>query len=453
MAKGAKKRIVIQEQKLKKRLLLISFIILIGKLVLILSVRNGGWLGADGESYLKGVDGLIKSGLFSKEPLLDYWPAGYPILLWILTFFSLSKLIYLVSILQTFLYFVASAFLVERLRLTRISNLALPTALVLGLNPTLSLSSLAVGYESLVASCMLASIALVIRYQQGDRNRRNLLWTILWIGLIQGFSGFMQPRGLLIGFFIFLFWGAFHNSWKHFTAIVILATCVMMILPAGLMLRNSQAGNGFVISRNLGATMSLGAGDKATGGYGNTGGVTCPSTPPATSATDSQLVRCTINWYEKHPGKTVVLAVKKSMYFWSPWYGPLANGTMARNPWLKMDPIKGVDANSRAGHNLVYGWFGKVISWIWLLSGLFLFFTGLFWLWNKGGLERQLGVLTAVPVFLAWLTAIGTIGDHRFRLPTMGLSLFLQIAGYFGLKARFSRSRGRATLEPRGRAR
>lgn len=452
MAKRAKQRNAIQQQKLKNRLLLVSFLILVIKLIIVLAVKNGGWLGADGESYLKGVDGLLKNGLFSKEPDLVYWPAGYSVLLWLVTFLSISKLIYLVSFVQTISYFVATAFFVEQIRLTRLSKLALPTALILGLNPTLSLSSLAIGYESLVASCMLVSIALVMRYEQGEKNRSNLVWTIFWVGLIQSVSAFMQPRGLLLGFFIFLFWGAFHKSWKHFTAIVILGTCVMMVLPAGLILRNVQAGNGATISNNLGITMSLGAGAMATGGYGNSGGVPCTATPPATTATDTQLVKCTIIWYLKHPGRTVVLSVKKSIYFWSPWYGPLANGTMARNPWLKIDPIRAIAA-SRGGHNLVFGWFGELISWIWLLSGLLLLFVGFAWLWAKGGLEKQIGILVGAPVFLAWLTAIGTIGDHRFRLPTMGLSLFLQIAGYFGLKAHFSGSRGQATLEPRGRAR
>ena len=336
--------------------------------------------------------------------------------------------------------------------MTRLSKYALLLALILGLNPTLSLSSLVIGYESLVASCMLASVALIIRYEQRQKNWANLIRTILWVGLIQSLSAFVQPRGLVMGLFIFLFWGIFHNSWKHFIVIVVLGTFLMMILPAGLVVRNAVAGNGAVISRNLGVTMSLGAGDKASGGYGNTGGVPCSSIPPETTTSDSQLVKCTISWYLKHPGKTVILALKKSVYFWSPWSGPLTNGTMARNPWLKIDPVSKIDS-TRQGHDLVYGWLGKVVSWVWLLGGLLLFFVGFRWLWKMGGLEKQISVFSGVPVLLGWFTAIGTIGDHRFRVPTMGLSLFLQVAGYFGLKERLSWGSGRATLEPRGRAR
>lgn len=455
MAKQAKRRAVVRDQALKKKLFTIACVILLAKLILILSVKDGGWLGADGENYLKGLNGLLKNGFASKEPLLNYWPAGYPLLLWMLSFVSLSKIVYLISIVQTILYFAATAFFVERIRLTRLSKLALPLALVLGLDPTLSLSSLAIGYESAVASCFLLTTGLIIRYQQ-NQSRKNLIQTLVLVGLIQGISAFMQPRGILLGFIIFLLWGLFNGGWKNITSTVLIGTCILMIFPAVLVLRNVQANNTATISTNLGSTMNGGAGDKATGGYPGAGstnyGVPCNPTPPATTVKDSQLVKCVISWYLKHPSKTAILVVKKSIYFWSPWYGPLANGTMARNPWLKIDPIKSIASNQQ-GHNLVFGWFGKAISWIWFLCSLFLLFFGFRWLWRMGGVERQLGVLAGTPILLAWLISVATIGDHRYRLPTMGLSLFLQMAGYFGLKERLSSPRGKSALEPRGRAR
>ncbi len=455
MAKRAKQRAISQDRKLKRKIFIVSCVILAVKLFLILSIKKGAWLGADSESYVKGVDGLIKDGFYSRESVLVYWPAGYPILLWLLSFISLSKLIYLVSFLQTVLYFVASAFFVEQVRRTRLSRLALMLALILGLNPTLSLSSLVIGYESIMASCFLLTTALIIRYQR-DQSKKNLIRTILSVGLIQSVSAFVQPRGILIGIAVFILWGIFNKGWKNLITLALAGTCVLMILPAVLIVRNIQANNVATISTNLGVTMNIGAGDQATGGYSDgifsKYGVPCTPTPPATTVSDSQLVKCVISWYLHHPGKTAILAVKKSVYFWSPWYGPLANGTMARNPWLKIDPIKQI-ASSKQGFDIVDGLFGKIISWIWLLSGLFLLFFGFGWLWRMGGLERQISMLTGIPVLLAWLTAIGTIGDHRFRLPTMGLSLFLQLAGYFGLKARFGTTQGRATLEPRGRAR
>jgi hypothetical protein len=37
-------------------------------------------------------------------------------------------------------------------------------------------------------------------------------------------------------------------------------------------------------------------------------------------------------------------------------------------------------------------------------------------------------------VVVSWLIGMGTIGDHRFRIPTMSLSLVLQVLGIYALK-------------------
>ena len=42
---------------------------------------DGAWLGADGENYLMGYNALLKDGIFSPESILNYWPAGYPLLI------------------------------------------------------------------------------------------------------------------------------------------------------------------------------------------------------------------------------------------------------------------------------------------------------------------------------------------------------------------------------------
>jgi hypothetical protein len=217
-------------------------------------------------------------------------------------------------------------------------------------------------------------------------------------------------------------------------------------------LRNIEVNNSVMISNNLGVTMNIGAGDKATGDYGNSGGVSCLPTPPASVASDGQVVKCVLLWYVHHPIKSARLVVNKSVFFWSPWSGPLASGTMARNPWLKMDPVQNI-ASTSGGRALVFGWFGKTISWIWLFGGLLFLCAGFGWLWKRGALEREISLLTATPIFLAALTSVGTIGDHRFRVPTMGLSLFLQVVGFSVLKDRLFRGTWAPTLETKARAR
>jgi hypothetical protein len=60
-------------------------------------------------------------------------------------------------------------------------------------------------------------------------------------------------------------------------------------------------------------------------------------------------------------------------------------------------------------------------------------------LWRNKGVERVLALTLALPVLASWLSAVATIGDHRFRIPTMSLSLVLQIVGLLELKKRFSK--------------
>jgi hypothetical protein len=69
-----------------------------------------------------------------------------------------------------------------------------------------------------------------------------------------------------------------------------------------------------------------------------------------------------------------------------------------------------------------------------MLTCISLFFIGFFWLRSLKGIYSQLAWLSAAPVVASWLIGMGTIGDHRFRLPTMSLSLFLQVMGYYAVK-------------------
>jgi hypothetical protein len=48
---------------------------------------------------------------------------------------------------------------------------------------------------------------------------------------------------------------------------------------------------------------------------------------------------------------------------------------------------------------------------------------------------------------------MGTIGDHRFRIPTMSLSVFLQVMGYFALRHRLKSGSFAVALETSAQAR
>jgi hypothetical protein len=249
--------------------------------------------------------------------------------------------------------------------------------------------------------------------------------------LILGFLTFVQPRLIISGALILLLWIYLRKGFKIGIKSLVVSFLILAIFPISLIIRNYQALGLTSISTNLGVTMNLGAGDGATGGYvGSTSkaGVPCETTGNSVEQ-DNQRVKCVLNWYLKNPVKSVELFYNKSIYFWSPWDGPLANGTMARNPWLTISPIRDIAQTSEDGNKLVNGTTGKITSWVWLLSALGLLLYGFLILWRQRSIEKLLAALALIVVGTNWAISLMTIGDHRFRIPIMGLSLFLQGVG------------------------
>ena len=404
------------------------------KLITMANTPNGGWLGADGENYLSGVDGLIAEGYFSEKSILSYWPAGYPILLWFLTKISVANLLWIISFLQSIFYAYASYYFVKQLRDTKLRPYMFWIGMILAFNPTLSLSSMAVGYESPIAACMLMVVGLILKSKQSP-NDRGLVIRVIGVGAFSALATFMQPRWILTTIVVAVIWALMYKSRKVQALILVGVIGVMALAPAILLQRNIQSIDKAVISTNLGVTMKIGAGPQTTGGYARTGPeVPCEPVPPATTVSDNDVVKCVIKWYAQNPVKSAKLFVKKGWYYWTPWSGPLVNGTMARNPWLKINPIVDIAKGSQSGNDLVYKSVGKGISFLWVVGGISLFFIGFFWLRSMKGIYENLAYLAFVPVVISWLVSMGTIGDHRFRIPTMSLSLVLQVVGFYALR-------------------
>ena len=390
------------------------------------------WYGADAENYLRSVLGLFRDGLFSTEGNLHYWPAGYPILIWIVGIIGQGSMLALVAVFQSLLYFIACAFFVNEIRQSRLVNFSWPIALFLSLNPTLALNTIAIGYELPTASLTLIAISALMR-------RARLLTTkavemnLIISSVSFSIATFMQPRLGLMAVALFLIWSFSMFPVKSAVTSLLVAIAIVAIGPAFMTFRNSQAMGFAAISTNLGVTMSIGAGDEATGGYtGTSSSLECPEISGNAAQMDSAKVKCVIAWYASNPNKLLKLAWNKSVYFWSPWFGPVANGTMARNPWRVNHPMNET-IKTESGANTVYGNTGKLVSWMWLLGGLFLLFWGTRFLWQAGGAEKLWGLSAFTLVMLNWLSSIATIGDHRFRIPTMGLSVTLQAIGLASL--------------------
>jgi hypothetical protein len=385
---------------------------------------DGAWLGADGENYLTGFKALVNEGVYSEAGILNYWPAGYPLVLFFLTVFGKSWVLTTLSIFQTLVYVYAVYFFSKQLARTRLRKYSFLVFLLISLNPTLALSSIVVGYESLTASGFLVAIGIIIK-DLVEKNERNFLVNLIMTSAIFGLMSFMQPRLIVAGIAINLLWVFSRKGLKIAYLFVVLSLVVTLLFPATLIYRNNKAIGVNSISTNLGVTMNIGAGDNATGGYMKEGfGVPCElsGTP---SEQDNQRVKCVLGWYLENPAKSLKLFYNKSIYFWSPWFGPVANGTMARNPWLTISPIKSM-TSTQEGINTVYGNFGKLVSWTWLVGGLALLLYGFQILWRQKSLERLIANLAMLAISINWLVSLISIGDHRFRMPIMGLSLFLQ---------------------------
>jgi hypothetical protein len=113
-------------------------------------------------------------------------------------------------------------------------------------------------------------------------------------------------------------WAFAHKNRKHQALILIGVMAIMSLAPIALIARNQKAGNGSVISTNLGVTMRLGAGDETDGGYAHKGpDVPCDPVAPATTVTDNDVVKCVIKWYASNPVKSVKLFINKGFFYWS----------------------------------------------------------------------------------------------------------------------------------------
>jgi hypothetical protein len=410
------------------------------KMITMVNVQAGGWLGADGENYLKGVDGLLKDGFFSSEGLLTYWPAGYPLLIWPFAAISITKFIYLLSILNSLFFAYSTYYLTKSLRKTKLAYLAFTASLLISFNPTLSLGSLTIGYETPVASCLMMALGVAIHGLVDGSNIKINQRQILYVGLWFGLASFMQPRFILIGAVFILIFCIFTTKSKNRIRLLAIGIIALILLPALLIFRNAEAVGNATISTNLPTTMMLGVGEETLGGYKRIGpAITCETSAPSSAISDNQLIVCVGKWYLTHPIKAAKLAFHKSIYFWSPWDGPVAEGTMARNPWFKISPVKNMQ-KSTTSIDLIQGYVGKTISYTWLLGQLALLFGGFLILYRRGGLEKKIAILASAPVALAWLITLGTIGDHRFRIPTMGLSLLLQVVGILAIREKVTKA-------------
>ncbi len=427
MASKSKRARSVKQRNLAKDFMYWAIAVFIIKLIIIGNVQGGAWLGADGENYLAGYDAMVKNGVFATETKLTYWPAGYPLFILLLSLIGKSFVLTTLSVVQSAIYSFATYFFAAQLAKTRLKKFAYLAFFMILFNPTLSLSSIAVGYETPAAAGYLIVAGLIIKDFVQKDDKKLISYVAITSGIF-GFMSFIQPRLIVSGILINLLWILVRKPWKSASLLIATSLAITLFLPATLIYRNHKAVGLNTISTNLGGTMNIGAGDKAEGGYASKDvGVPCVTTG-TDAQKDNQQVVCVLKWYSKNPVKAMKLFYNKSKFFWSPWEGQLANGTMARNPWLKIHPVRNMQ-KTPDGDKLVRGPIGSLVSWSWFLGGLGLLIYGFIVLWRLKSLERFIGSIAAIAIGTSWLISLVTIGDHRFRLPIMGMSLFLQAVG------------------------
>jgi hypothetical protein len=439
MGKSGKWRRVRWPNTWRKSLWVIPGIGFLIKLVIIAQIPGNAWLGADGENYLRGLEYLIRDGFLSKESILHYWPAGYPLLMWALGAFTPQLTLPIMAISQSILFAFATAFFAQKVNETSLKKFSVGVSLMLTFNPTLSLNTIAIGYELVSASIFLLVTGLFISLSQ-KQNRAIFSWQVVVSGALFSLTNFVQPRFALSALIFFTLVALFLYPRRLVPVVVVVGMVLSLLLPSILIYRNSQA-NGFSsVSTNFGVAMQLGAGEGATGGYVPTfTGVACPEVSGNAAEIDRARVSCVIDWYLDNPSEIIRLSLNKTIFFWSPWFGPLANGSSARNPWIKLNPFYNVATETKEGYELVSGGAGKFVSGVWMVGYLALILLGLRHLWSLGGLPKQFSILLGFFLSANWLVSLGTLGDNRQRVPILSLIVVVQLIGLMSLKKKTRR--------------
>jgi hypothetical protein len=115
---------------------------------------------------------------------------------------------------------------------------------------------------------------------------------------------------------------------------------------------------------------------------------------------------------------------------------------MARNPWLNISPAQQIATSTQGGRDFIFSGFGVVVSYLWIFCQILFLFIGYRSLRKLGEDEKFFANVIMIPIVFSWLISIGTIGDHRFRIPTMSLSLFLQVVAFLTIRRKLNQKVG-----------
>jgi len=372
------------------------------------ALRSPEW-GPDSPVYSNAAAALHAHGLFTGGMEgIPFWPAGYPV--FIAAVYSLTGLGTIALFVVQQLALSATMLLAYRLATRELSPAAgVGAVLMLAVSPALGLSASTFMYEPLLALCAVACADLASRAVHRPPGARRTS-ALAGAFLVAGLGATLQPKLLPAGAAVAL-WAMWRTRQ---VAVPLLCALAMAIGPAALVVRNWKAGDGVVLSANLGFTLLTGANDHADGGYvdDQVAAATCGGRDSSLDPSlDAQWRDCALDWMRRHPMRTVLLTVPKAAHLWLPFSGTLGRrGTWQHaldhhrwlpDAWLRNRLFHVVDTAAGA---------------LWAAGALGLLLLGFARALRDPG-TRAAAVLLAAPVVVFTLISMATIGDARFRLP------------------------------------
>jgi len=292
------------------------------------------------------------------------------------------------------------------------------------LNPTLTLSSFVIGYESILAS----SIMLITYYAFRLNNSLVSTKAIFLCGFWGGIASLVRPAiyPLLVVIILSLALKVPRLRWGG----VLTLFFIISVSPTVTALRNLEVTGHFTIGTSLGTTMLFGAGDKSQGNYLENGTeLECSVKEDSPAEQDFEKVKCAVLWHIQNPDDSLLLSAKKISHLFSAWYGPLSQGTMARNPWLYFHPVRNYSNNWLS--DIYFGRVGLSLAYLNLGFVIFSIIAGALFLKKRKRVMEA--VILCVPILGIMALSALTVGDHRFRIPIIPQIITLILVALLGL--------------------
>ena len=189
--------------KLQKNESLVLFIWILAfiKCLVALMIEGNGWLGADGENYLKIVIAFENEGLFTDDFLAQYFSSGYSFLIYCFGFFTKQYTILLLVWFQILLFSYAMTKFWEFISEILPRNLVSICIVLIALNPTLTLSSFVIGYESILASTIMLFSYYAFRLNNSLVSTRTIFICGFWGGMALLVRPAIYPMLIVMIFF------------------------------------------------------------------------------------------------------------------------------------------------------------------------------------------------------------------------------------------------------------